>query len=326
MEETMVNSQPTETTESYESTGGWDVDVDSIISEVNSIVDDGNDTIELNDEQIETPTTEPKPEDEPAATEPETNAEGEATKPEAESETQPDPTPEPETFTLKHLGEERTVGRDEVIALAQQGMDYARIRDKLTESTSKYDELYNWMKQLAGNQSVEDFMFNVEVERAKAMYGLDNNMARERVKLDRERRELDAERKRAEARQKDAEAQQTAQNNIRTEYDAFVKAYPEVASKYLSDKSVIPDEVWADVRNGKSLTEAYSKYSAKKEISDAKKAAADKDAEISRLKAELEAEKQNKKNKSRSSGSMSTDGGGEEYDPIAAGWNSAYEY
>ena len=326
MEETMVNSQPTETTEGYESTGGWDVDVDSIISEVNSIVDDGNDTIELNDEQIETPTTEPKPEDEPAATEPETNAEGEATKPEAEAETQPEPTPEPETFTLKHLGEERTVGRDEVIALAQQGMDYARIRDKLTESTSKYDELYNWMKLLAGNQSIEDFMFNVEVERAKAMYGLDNNMARERVKLDRERREFDAERKRAEDSKKAAETQQTAQNNIRTEYDAFVKAYPEVASKYLSDKSVIPNEVWAEVRSGKSLTEAYSKYSAKKEISDAKKAVADKDAEISRLKAELEAEKQNKKNKSRSSGSMSTDGGGEEYDPIAAGWNSAYEY
>ena len=169
-------------------------------------------------------------------------------------------------------------------------------------------------------------MFNAEVARAKAMYGLDNNMAVERVKLDRERRELDAERKRAEARQKDAETQQTAQSKIRDEYDAFVKAYPEVASKYVTDKSVIPDEVWADVRNGKSLSEAYSKYSAKKEISDAKKAAADKDAEISRLKAELEAEKQNKKNKSRSSGSMSTDGGGEEYDPIAAGWNSAGEY
>lgn len=326
MEETMVNSQPTETTEGYESTGGWDVDVDSIISEVNSIIDDGNDTIELNDEQIETPTTEPKPEDESAATEPETDAEGEAAETATEPETQPEPTPEPETFTLKHLGEERTVGRDEVIALAQQGMDYARIRDKLAESTSKYDELYNWMKQLAGNRSIEDFMFNVEVERAKAVYGLDNNMARERVKLDRERREFEAERKRAEDSKKSAEAQQTAQNNIRTEYDAFVKAYPEVASKYLTDKSVIPDEVWADVRNGKSLTEAYSKYSAKKEISDAKKAAADKDAEISRLKAELEAEKQNKKNKSRSSGSMSTDGGGEEYDPIAAGWNSAYAY
>ena len=163
MEETMVNSQPTETTEGYESTGGWDVDVDSIISEVNSIIDDGNDTIELNDEQIETPTTEPKTEDEPAATEPETDAEGEATETATEPETQPEPTPEPETFTLKHLGEERTVGRDEVIALAQQGMDYARIRDKLTESTSKYDELYNWMKQLAGNRSIEDFMFNVEV-------------------------------------------------------------------------------------------------------------------------------------------------------------------
>lgn len=326
MEETMVNSQPAENTEGFESAGGWDVDVDSIISEVNSIKDDGDDTIELNDEQIETPEAEPKPEGEPAATESEAEHQSGEPEPAAEPETQPETPPAPETFTIKYLDKERTVSRDEVIALAQQGMDYARIRDKLTESTSKYDELYNWMKQLAGNQSVEDFMFNVEVERAKAMYGLDNNMARERVKLDRERRELDAERKRAEDSKKVAETQQTAQNRIRNEYDEFVKAYPEVASKYVTDKSVIPDEVWADVRNGKSLSEAYSKYSAKKEISDAKKAAADKDAEISRLKAELEAEKQNKKNKSRSSGSMSTDGGGEEYDPIAAGWNSAYAY
>ena len=100
MEETMVNSQPTETTEGYESTDVWDVDVDSIISEVNSIIDDGNDTIELNDEQTETPTTEPKPEDEPAATEPETDAEGEAAETAAEPDTQPEPTPEPITNPL----------------------------------------------------------------------------------------------------------------------------------------------------------------------------------------------------------------------------------
>jgi hypothetical protein len=35
-----------------------------------------------------------------------------------------------QSFTLKHLGEVRTVGRDEVITLAQKGLDYDRIRGK----------------------------------------------------------------------------------------------------------------------------------------------------------------------------------------------------
>jgi hypothetical protein len=35
-----------------------------------------------------------------------------------------------QSFTLKHLSEVRTVGRDEVITLAQKGLDYDRIRGK----------------------------------------------------------------------------------------------------------------------------------------------------------------------------------------------------
>ena len=35
-----------------------------------------------------------------------------------------------EAFTLKYMGEERTVGREEALALAQKGMDYDRIRGR----------------------------------------------------------------------------------------------------------------------------------------------------------------------------------------------------
>lgn len=41
-----------------------------------------------------------------------------------------------QSFTLKHLGEIRHVGRDEVIALAQKGLDYDRIRSKYHEATA----------------------------------------------------------------------------------------------------------------------------------------------------------------------------------------------
>lgn len=36
-----------------------------------------------------------------------------------------------EGYTLRHLDEVKTVGRDEVIALAQKGLDYDRVRSKL---------------------------------------------------------------------------------------------------------------------------------------------------------------------------------------------------
>jgi len=43
---------------------------------------------------------------------------------------------EPEMYALKHLGEEHQVTREEVIALAQKGRDYDRIRERLVRLES----------------------------------------------------------------------------------------------------------------------------------------------------------------------------------------------
>ena len=53
----------------------------------------------------------------------------------------PEPEPEPESYTLRHLGEERSVGRDELIALAQKGLDYDRIRGKLGDASRQIESL-----------------------------------------------------------------------------------------------------------------------------------------------------------------------------------------
>lgn len=66
------------------------------------------------------------------------DAAAEDTAPEAEAET--------DRFTLKHLDEVRTVSRDEVIALAQKGLDYDRIR-------AKYDALRADQPESAGQKS-----------------------------------------------------------------------------------------------------------------------------------------------------------------------------
>lgn len=54
----------------------------------------------------------------------------------ANSATQDDGQPEEERFTLKHLGQEQSVSRQELLTLAQKGMDYDRIRGKLDAARS----------------------------------------------------------------------------------------------------------------------------------------------------------------------------------------------
>ena len=53
----------------------------------------------------------------------------------------PEPEREPESYTLRHLGETKNVGREEVIALAQKGMDYDRIRSKLGDASRELEAL-----------------------------------------------------------------------------------------------------------------------------------------------------------------------------------------
>lgn len=61
---------------------------------------------------------------------------------EAEPAANPAPEPSaPESFTLRHLGETKNVGREEVIALAQKGMDYDRIRSKLGDASRELEAL-----------------------------------------------------------------------------------------------------------------------------------------------------------------------------------------
>lgn len=63
----------------------------------------------------------------------------------AAEDTAPEEEAETDLFTLKHLDEVRTVSRDEVIALAQKGLDYDRIR-------AKYDALRADQPESAGQK------------------------------------------------------------------------------------------------------------------------------------------------------------------------------
>ena len=207
-------------------------------------------------------------------------------------------------FELKHLGETKNVNRDEVVTLAQKGMDYDRVTEKNTQLENQVSEQKqqlatlteheNALQELAkqSGTTVEELVENMLIAVTKSKYGIDDDgMALERVKLDRERRALDQERA-ALAPQKQEQEQQAANEKWRGEcFDAFAKAYPDV------DPTSIPNGVWEAFNRGETLVSAYARERNKA-----------LEAEIARMKTEQETRDRNAANAARSTGSQSSAG------------------
>ena len=199
-------------------------------------------------------------------------------------------------FTLKHLDETRQVSRDEVIALAQKGMDYDRIRqdrDQAKAEAARLSELESFLKELAApsNMTVDELMDQTRANLLAEREGIDRSIALQRVKLDRDRKALEAQRQIVE-RQNQAGAQQAAdQQRMQESMDRFIKSHPDL------DAKDIPREVWEAFAAGKDLGDAYALHEAK----------ALRETLAEREK-ELEALKQNQKNQARSTGSQTSAG------------------
>lgn len=207
-------------------------------------------------------------------------------------------------FELKHLGETKNVNRDEVVTLAQKGMDYDRVTEKNTQLETQVSEQKQQLAQLTEHENalqelakqsgttVEELVENMLIAVTKSKYGIDDDgMALERVRLDRERRALDQERA-ALATKNQEQEQQAANEKWRGEcFDAFAKAYPDV------DPASIPNGVWEAFNRGETLVSAYARERNKA-----------LEAEIARMKSEQETRDRNAANAARSTGSQSSAG------------------
>ena len=207
-------------------------------------------------------------------------------------------------FELKHLGEPKNVNRDEVVTLAQKGMDYDRVTEKNTQLENQVSEQKQQLAQLTEHENalqelakqsgttVEELVENMLIAVTKSKYGIDDDgMALERVKLDRERRALAQERA-ALATTNQEQEQQAANEKWRGEcFDAFAKAYPDV------DPASIPNGVWEAFNRGETLVSAYARERNKA-----------LEAEIARMKSEQETRDRNAANAARSTGSQSSAG------------------
>ena len=196
---------------------------------VGTYVDDDWGEISLADEEEETTTateTEAKTDD---------NAENEVDQQSdsAEEKQEESDADTAESFVLKHLGTEQTVGRDEVIALAQKGLDYSRIRDKLQTSETEKSEIaekLSYFEKLADSQGktldqfIEATAAALRADEKKIPY---EDALRE-VQFEFEKSKFAKEKTDWEKSRSDTE---TEENTRQADIDAFMAKYPEAAAR-----------------------------------------------------------------------------------------------
>ena len=218
-----------------------------------------------------------------------------------------------ELFDLKYMKETRQVNREEVVELAQKGMDYDRAvqqRDSLRNSLQEQltwrannEDTLSAIENLAKQSGVDvaEFVRNLRTNMLMKQDGLTRNEAHERILRE------DAEKKLAKKEQADLKTQEATMQQTRAQKEiaAFNDKYPDV------DVQSIPDEVFRRAASGEvTLSGAYAEH-----------LNSQLNAENERLRAELAAEKQNKINKQKAVGSAKTEGSNAKYDDFLAGFN-----
>lgn len=283
--------------------GGWDDEQTAQeATETEETTEDKGTTGEETGAASETGDAQSAPEGGAAETAAETGAE-------TQTETTEQKADAPEkTWKLRHLDETRSVSEAEMVALAQKGMDYDRIRAKYDESKPAMEMLMAFAK--ANGMTVAEYIASLRTN-AKMADGLSEAEARRSVELeDREAaiaaREAEQEAERTAAAQASAE-NAAAEQRRKADIEEFTREYPDAAR----DPASIPQEVWNAVRTGSRLSVAYAKYAAKQARAEAEQA-----------KTAARTAEQNGRNAERSTGSMQSAGqeiGG--HDPFLEGWS-----
>lgn len=204
-----------------------------------------------------------------------------------------------QTFTIKVNKEERTVGIDEMKALAQKGADYDRIKEQNAQKQQTIDTLQAKLDGISSQQGALDILGIVAEKSgstleqlAESLYvnfrrtaGASEETAREELKsakLEKELNDFKAQKTQQQEQESDGEAR------AKQDLADFQREYPDVP---ITEELV--DKLISDIQSGMSLSAAYRKY---EKAQDAER--------IADLERKLAAEKKNAENKKKSPGSQ----------------------
>lgn len=200
----------------------------------------------------------------------------------------------PETFDLNYMGQVRQVSREEMTALAQQGLDYGRIRterDELRSYRESVEPAYQLIREFAesSGMTVEAYIDYCRTQELMGK-GVNEETARAQVELSKREAAVRIQEQAGLESQRQAQAAQQAQQERaqaqRRDMEAFLDAYPDVKAED------IPREVFERVRAGESLVSAYAQH------------------ENQQLRAQIAAKEQNAENAAKAPGSMKSQGQG----------------
>lgn len=217
-----------------------------------------------------------------------------------ESKEEPPPEAESEDlYELKHYDGIRKVNRQDVIALAQKGLDYDNIRSERDASRTKYAELEGFLQELAAPNgwSIEQLMDQTRAIVLADREGIDQGVALQRVQLDRDRRALEVQQQQAQAAQ---QAKSQEDQRVQQSFQTFIRDYPDV------DPKTIPKEVWDNFGKGFDLSGSYARWENKQ-----------LKQQLQEVQQKQATQEQNEKNKERSTGSQQTAGAGDTQNPDA---------
>lgn len=213
-----------------------------------------------------------------------------------------------DTFTLKVNKQEQQVTRDQVISLAQKGLDYDRVKEQSQRHQQTIQEL---QETISKNQGVIDILELISSQSkmplsdvAESLYysfrkgaGVSEAEAKLELKNARLDKELNSM-KNQKAQDQQASQQSDAEARYQKDMEEFKAAYPGVQ---LTEDVV--DKLVPDVRAGMTLTAAYRKMERAQES-----------ARIAELERQIAAMKKNKSNKQSTPGSQQDSGGSRKKD------------
>lgn len=259
-EEAMVNEAVEQQTEGQFNEGISDAEFDSMW--------DSDD----DDSFIESEVSEP-------VDQPEEATDAEAEQPEVKEQPAEDAD---QYLELKHFDEIRKVTKAEAKELAQKGMDYDRIRGKLSDAEanlSKLQKYESFLNEMKGDfDSIDDLINDSRARVLADKEQISYEEAVDRIQLSVQQQQIQQQ------MQQQLSPEAIAETMRRASLQTFLQKYPDVKPKD------IPQEVWDDMNKTNNLVASYAAWKAKE------------------LANENEILKQNAKNKARSTGSMKSSG------------------
>ena len=165
-------------------------------------------------------------------------------------------------FDLKYNKETKQYTRQQVIELAQKGLNYDhvteqrdRLQQEIADLTKFRDENSAILDTLraaaeASGKSVPEYLTSIRTNLLVAQ-GISPETARERILREDAEQRLHSQQKAEEA---EANRKRDAEQRQKDDIARFQKKYKDV------DPKTIPQEVWEAVRGGELLTDAYGDY------------------------------------------------------------------